>query len=69
VLFLIHELLNVDDLEARTVRDEENMLIDLEVLLLTEAIKFFWQLTAFSRQWRQILQLIMNLTLEIEETE
>lgn len=69
MLFLIHELLNVDDLEARTIGDEENMLIDLEVLLLTEAIKFFWQLTAFSRQWRQILQLIMNLTLEIEETE
>lgn len=69
VLFLIYELLNIDDLEARSIRDEENMLVDLEVLLVAKAIKFFWQLVPFPTQRRQIVQLIMNLTLKIEETE
>jgi hypothetical protein len=69
VLFLIYELLNIDDLEARSIRDEENMFIDLEVLLIAKAIKFFWQLVAFLTQRRQIVHLIMNLTLKIEETE
>ena len=69
VLFHIYELLHIDDLEARSIRDEEDVLVDLEVLLLAKAIKFFWQLIAFLTQWRQIMQLIMNLTLKIEETE
>ena len=69
LLFRGYELLNIDDLEARSIRDEENVLVDLEVLLIVNAIKFCWQSIAFLTQWRQIMQLIMNLTLKIEETE
>ena len=69
MLFHIYELLHIDDLEAGTIRDEENVLVDLEVLLIVKVIKFCWQSIDILTQWRQIMQLIMNLTLKIEETE